>query len=98
MLNYRFHPEALEEMLGAKSYIKSDDPVEGGLFEIAFSEALKWSKSEPLLFRCFEKDYRKVNVGKFRHSLVFRIRRDEIQILAVAHHSKKPSYWNNREI
>ena len=98
MLNHRFHPEAYEEMLGAKTYIKTDDLVEGGLFEIAFNEALKWSRIEPLLFRCFEKDYRKIKVGKFRYSIVFRIRMDEVQILAVAHHSKKPGYWKNRKM
>ena len=98
MLNYSFHPDAHEEMLGAKSYIKADDPVEAGLFDIAFNEALRWARNEPLLFRCFEKEYRKVKVGKFRYSLIFRIRKDEIQILALAHHSLKPGYWKNRKI
>ncbi len=96
MLNYSFHPQAYEEILGAKAYIKSDDPAEAELFGIAFNEALKWTRSEPLLFRCFEKEYRKVKVGKFRYSIVFRLRSDEVQILAVAHDSLKPGYWKNR--
>jgi hypothetical protein len=41
-------------------------------------------------------DFRKVKVGKFRYSLVFRIRGDEVQILAMAHMSRKPGYWKDR--
>ena len=96
MLNYLFHPEAYQEMLGEKSYIKDDDPAQATLFGIAFDEALQWARSEPLIARCFEKEYRKIKVGKFRVDIVFRIKGDEIQILAVAHHSRRPGYWKER--
>jgi plasmid stabilization system protein ParE len=98
MLSYRLHPEAEEEALAAQEYIYNDDPQEAEKYTLAFKEALKWVQSQPLLFRCFEKDYRKAKVGKFRYSLIFRIRDIEIQILAVAHHSLKPGYWKNREM
>lgn len=67
------------------------------MFEVAFNEALLWARTEPLLFRCFEKEYRKVKVGKFRVSIIFRIGGDEVQILAVAHHSRRVGYWKNRK-
>ncbi len=96
MLRYRFHPAAEEELLGAKGYIKSYDFEQGELFEQAFGNALNWARSQPLIFRCFEGEFRKAKVGKFRYSLVFRLRGDEIQILAVAHMSRKPGYWKRR--
>jgi toxin ParE1/3/4 len=96
MLRYRFHPAAEEELLKAKSYIKSDDFEQGEIFEQAFTNALNWARIQPLIFRCFEGEFRKAKVGKFRYSLVFRLRGDEIQILAVAHMSRKPSYWKDR--
>ncbi len=46
MLRYRFHPAAEEELLGAKSYIKSDDFKQGELFEQAFDNALNWARSQ----------------------------------------------------
>ncbi len=44
----------------------------------------------------FDGEARKVELGKFRYSLVFRVRGDEIQALAVIHISRKPGYWKNR--
>ena len=96
MLKYRFHPAAESELLEAGDFIKSDAPNEGALFKQAFGDALDWTRSQPLVFRCFEDDFRKTRVGKFRYSLVFRIRGDEIQILAVAHMSLRPGYWKKR--
>ncbi len=96
MLKYRFHPGAESELLEAADFIKSDDSKEGGLFNQSFEHALDWTRSQPLIFRCFEDDFRKTRIGKFRYSLVFRVRGDEIQILAVAHMSRRPGYWKKR--
>ena len=96
MLRSRFHPAAEEELLEAGRYIKADDVVQGKMFEKAFEEALDWACSEALIFRCFERDFRKLKVGKFRYLLIFRIRGDEVQVLAVAHTSRKPGYWKER--
>ncbi len=96
VLRSRFHPAAEEELLEAGRYINADDVVQGKLFEKGFEEALDWACSEPLIFRCFERDFRKLKVGKFRYLLIFRIRGDEVQVLAVAHTSCKPGYWKER--
>ena len=96
MLPFRLHPEADAEAIDAAEYIKEDAPREAERFKQAVGKALDWACSQPLIFRCFEDDFRKLKVGKFSYSLVFRIRRDEIQILAVAHMSRKPGYWKER--
>ena len=96
MLDFRFHPKAREELLEAANYINTDDPEQGELFEMIFEDTLDWACSQPLIFRCFEEDFRKIKVGKFRYLLVFRIVGDEVQVLAVAHTSRKPGYWKNR--
>ncbi|MFK7908966.1 MAG: type II toxin-antitoxin system RelE/ParE family toxin [Akkermansiaceae bacterium] len=96
MLGFRLHPEADAEGIEAAQYIREDDSCQAELFKEALLNALDWARSQPLIFRCFEDDFRKVKVGKFRYSLVFRIRGDEVQILAVAHMSRKPGYWKDR--
>jgi len=96
MLSFRLHPEAVAEGIEAARYIKEEDPYEAVLFKSALRESLDWACRRPLIFRCFEEDFRKVKVGKFRYSLVFRIRGDEVQVLAVAHMSRRPGYWKNR--
>ena len=96
MLPFRLHPEADAEGIGAAEYIKEDDPKEAAIFQAELLEALRWARSEPLVFRCFESDFRKVKVGKFRYLLIFRIRGDEVQVLAIAHTSRSPGYWKKR--
>jgi toxin ParE1/3/4 len=96
MRAFRLHPEADIEGIEAAGYIASDDVHEGELFKEALENAVMWACREPLIFRCFEDDFRKVKVGKFRYALVFRIRGDEVQVLAVAHMSRRPGYWKQR--
>ncbi len=96
MHSLRLHPEADTEGIRAAAHIKEDDPFEAALFKEAVNEALHWVKSEPLIFRCFEDDFRKVKVGKFRYLVIFRIRGDEVQVLAIAHTSRRPGYWKTR--
>jgi len=96
MLDFRFHPEAREELLDAGRYIKDSDPEQGELFRLTFEDSLDWACSQPLIFRCFEENFRKIKVGKFRYLVVFRIAGDEIQVLAMAHTSREPSYWKSR--
>ena len=39
---------------------------------------------------------RKRIVTKFPYSLVYAAREDEVRILAVAHHKRRPFYWRGR--
>ena len=96
MHKFKLHPEADAEGIAAVAYIKKEDPCAAAMFKIALRESLDWACRQPLIFRCFEGDFRKIKVGKFRYSLVFRIRGNEVQVLAVAHMSRRPGYWKNR--
>ncbi len=96
MLPIRLHPEADAEGIEAAEHINADDRREAALFKEALREALRWARSEPLIFRCFEKDFRKLRIGKFRYLLIFRLRGDEVQVLAIAHTSRKPGHWKER--
>ena len=96
MLPFKLHPEASAEGIDAAAYLKEKDASEAVIFKEALRQALDWACRQPLIFRCFDGDFRKVKVGKFRYSLVFRIRGDEVQVLAIAHMSRRPGYWKER--
>ena len=96
MLPFRLHPEAEAEALEAAAYIKADDVIQGDLLIKALEDAITWARRQPLIFRCFDGEFRRVRVGKFRYSLVFRVADEEIQVLAVMHTSRKPGYWKER--
>ena len=40
--------------------------------------------------------FREFSLGRFPYRLVYEIARDEVVILAVGHHSRRPGYWLNR--
>jgi hypothetical protein len=36
-------------------------------------------------------------MGRFRYALIYTVVGDQIRILAVAHHSRRPGYWRGRK-
>lgn len=52
--------------------------------------------ANPVIHRCFEGDLRKCRFDVFPYALVFRIRGDELQVIAVMHMSRRPGYWKER--
>jgi hypothetical protein len=45
---------------------------------------------------CFEGECRKVRVERFPYSVIYRIKGDQLQIIAVAHMNRRPGYWKDR--
>jgi len=41
-------------------------------------------------------DARLLTLNNFPYSLVYRIQGDEIRVIAIAHHSRRPGYWMGR--
>jgi plasmid stabilization system protein ParE len=64
----------------------------------------KWKDAEnriganPEMHRCFEGELRKCRFEVFPYALIFRIRGDELHVLAVMHMSRQPSYWKARGV
>jgi plasmid stabilization system protein ParE len=98
MLSFRLHPAADQEAIKAAEWIKDDNPYQGSLFVEALSDAILQARKQPEIYRCFDGAFRKVRVGKFTYAVVFRMRKKEIQILAVMHLHQKPGYWKNRTL
>ena len=95
-MRLRLHPEASSEAIEARIWIGEDDPLQGVAFSDALQESFRKIKRSPLICRCFDGEFRKSRIGKFRYSVIFRIRGDEIQVMAVMHQHRKPGYWNDR--
>ncbi len=92
----RLHPDADAEAIAAASWIKANDPKEGTLFIEALKDALERATCQPEVYRCFQGDLRKVRVGKFSYAVIFRVKADETQVLAVMHLHRRPGYWRKR--
>ena len=95
-MKVRLHPEALTESLEAKFYIHEDDPREAELFVTEPQATVARIRGNPETPALFKGEYRKVRVGKFRYAVVYRLRGDEIQVMATMRLHRKPGHWKQR--
>lgn len=96
-MRLRLHPDADIEALEAKSWIREDDPLQATLFVEALENVFAKIKKTPDRYRTFDGDFRKLRVGKFTYGVVYRIRKPEIQVIAIMHLHREPRYWKTRK-
>jgi toxin ParE1/3/4 len=52
--------------------------------------------SHPLSGKSLTERIRKFGLRRFRYNLIYAVDADEIVIVAVAHHRRRPDYWHAR--
>ena len=95
-MNFIFHPAAKTELNEAVDYYEDCQPGLGAEFaeEVYTSIALilqypeGWSKLSRRTHRCFTK--------RFPYAIVYENKAEFIRIIAIAHTSRRPKYWNKR--
>jgi len=92
----RFHELAGRELLDARDYY--DDLVYrlGEKFVIEVERCLNVIKTNPLAYPVVKENVRKSVVIKFPFSILYRLEKDNIYILAVMHQKRNPKYWVER--
>ena len=96
MLRLRLHPEAAFEGIEARTWIGEDDFHQGEIFADALEASFNMLRSDPLIYRCFDGEFRRIKVGKFSYSVIFRVCGDEIQVIAIMHQHRRPGSWRDR--
>jgi len=92
----RFIAAARLEFLAEVIYHNEAQPGLGERFTVAVEEAAARALAFPLSGSPSRSNTRRIFVKRFRFSLVYRAEPDGIVIFAVAHHSRRPFYWNSR--
>ncbi len=96
MSKIKFHQAAKNEFFAVRDYY--DDLVYGlgktFIFEI--ERHLEIIKSNPLAYPVIRKNIRKAVIKKFPYSILYRVEKGKIFVLAIANHKRKPYYWKNR--
>jgi hypothetical protein len=93
-----FHDWAAAEARDAQAYYaaRSRRAAEG--FRDQLTIAVGRIIATPLQFAYLDKPYRSARVLGFPYIVVFRLRDDETAfVVAVAHTSRRPRYWKDRE-
>jgi toxin ParE1/3/4 len=93
---YQFHPEALEEADDAASFYHMQQPGLGKRFLEALEDAITRIRRNPLLYRKVDGEIRKCRLIRFPYGVIYRLKGDCIDIIAVMHLRRQPDYWKLR--
>ena len=89
-----FHPEAEAEHLETVAYYETRRSGLGSHYLAAFEQALNAVRTDTHRFRIVqEPDIRRAPLVRFPLSIIYRKTSGRIEILAVAHHKRRPAYW-----
>jgi toxin ParE1/3/4 len=96
-LTIQYHPDAVTEMAEAALFYEDRQTGLGERLLNAIEEALEVIKTHPTMWRADERGRRKYRVKRFPYLLIYKVTQQTIVILAIAHTSRKPGYWESRD-
>jgi len=90
-------PPALAELHDAAAFYALKANVELGLAFVAeFERTASFVLANPLLGAVFRGTRRRYVLRRFPYSIIYQVTAEELRILAVAHHRRRPGYWAHR--
>jgi plasmid stabilization system protein ParE len=92
----RFIAPARREFLSEVAYYNGKEAGLGTRFAAAVEEATTRALAFPLTGSPASKSTRRVFVKDFPFAVVYRSDAEGIVVFAVAHHSRRPEYWQSR--
>jgi plasmid stabilization system protein ParE len=92
------YPAALTELHDAAAFYTLKANVELGLaFVTEFERTANLVLDNPLLGAEFRGTRRRYILRRFPYSIIYQVTAEELRILAVAHHRRRPGYWVHRK-
>ena len=95
-MHVRFVAAARLEFLAEVVYYAEVQPGLGRRFAAAVEEAAARIAGFPLSGSPSRANTRRIIVKDFPYSIFYRSEADEVVIFAVAHHARRPFYWQTR--
>jgi plasmid stabilization system protein ParE len=91
-----FHPAAAAEVDDAVQWYAERSPVAARTFTAEVTACVERVAEAPDRWPSYVHGSRRYLFPHFPFSLIYRVRNGEIEIVAVAHHSRRPGYWRSR--
>ena len=91
-----FHPEARRDFVEAIDWYAERSPNAARAFQEAVKSAGLAISKAPELWPTYLLGTRRYLLKRFPFALVYRLTDEQIQIIAVAHGSRRPGYWADR--
>lgn len=91
-------PEADWELSeGAIFYTRETNADLGLAFILEYERALALLCAHPHLGAPWRNNRRRFPLRKFPYSIIYYVRDEELRVIALAHHRRKPTYWTGRK-
>lgn len=91
-----FHPAAEEELLAAENWYAERSLVAARAFAQEAALVVDHVGTAPERWPRHIHGTRRLVFPRFPYTVIYRVKRDEVQVVAVAHQSRRPAYWKNR--
>lgn len=92
----RFHPEADQEYFSSLAWYSERSLPAALDFEDEFRRAILAIAEAPERWPAYLSRCRRYVLRQFPFSIVYRVRNEEVLVLAVAHAHRRPGYWKDR--
>ena len=92
----RLTSAAEKDLREANRWYQSEAPHVVPRFRRKVAEALQRIGDNPYLYAIVQSEVRHALVHGFRYRILFRIRPDSIQVIAILHEARNPELWNQR--
>ncbi len=91
-----FHPDARLEYREAAAFYDARKVGLGVAFTREIETAIEQILEAPERFRFIEQDVRRCLARTFPYGVLYTVERDLVLIVAIAHGSREPGYWQVR--
>jgi len=95
-MQIRFAETANDELVDACDWYEQQQTGLGLRFKDAVRDAAQRIARTPLLFPIEMEDVRRYVMNRFPYTLRYLLRGDEVWVVAVSHHHRRPDYWVER--
>jgi len=93
----RFHPAARKEIQQAFDWYRQEaSPLVATGFLDDFEQTLALLKRHPEIGETGNSQTRRLVFQRYPYTVVYRLAGETLEIVAIAHHSRKPEYWARR--
>lgn len=91
------HPSARRELLKHKKWYSDRSPAAAARFEREIDHAISRIVEAPERYPLTKRGRRRFVLLEYPFDVIYRVHDDgEVQIMAIAHHSRRPQYWLRR--
>ena len=96
MTGVRFHPDADRELLEAMDWYSARSASAAAGFVREIEHAMARISESPERYPLTRRGRRRIVLLNYPYDVVYRVTPGDVEIVAIAHHARRPAYWRRR--